>query len=264
MYQDIMRIYITTDLEGVCGVYRFEQTREYGTPANIEARHLLMGEVNAAVCGAFDGGATRVVVRDGHDGAKSFFPEQLDERAEMVMGGFRPRDLVLRQGFDAAILLGYHSMSNTERGILCHTQSSRTWDNYWINDELAGEIRQSAIVLGAFDMPVVMVTGDDKTVKEARDLLGSNIVTVQVKEGLSREGALMYSPKKARAMIREGAKQAMTRVSKVVPYKPEFPLKIRWQFLDSKIVTNYRGDAKRIDDRTLEKIVDKPENIISP
>ena len=223
-----------------------------------------MGEVNAAVCGAFDGGATRVVVRDGHGGARSFFPEELDERAEMVMGRYSPRDLVLRQGFDAAFLLGYHSMSNTERGILCHTQSSKTWDNYWINDELAGEICQSAIALGACDIPVVMVTGDDKTAKEARDLLGEDIVTVQVKTGLSREGALMYSPKKARAMIREGAKEAMKRISRVAPYKPEFPLKIRWQFLDSGTVARYKGDAKRIDDRTLEKIVDKPGDIISP
>ena len=170
-----MKIYITTDLEGVCGVYRFDQTREYGTPENIEARHLLMGEVNAAVAGAFDGGAIRVVVRDGHNGAKSFFPEELDERAEMVMGIFSPRDLVMRQGFDAAILLGYHAMSNTERGILCHTQSSKTWDNYWINGELAGEIRQSAITLGACNVPVVMVTGDDKTVKEARERQKRNL-----------------------------------------------------------------------------------------
>ena len=259
-----MKIYITTDLEGVCGVYRFDQTREYGTPENIEARHLLMGEVNAAVDGAFDGGAIRVVVRDGHNGAKSFFPEELDERAEMVMGIFSPRDLVMRQGYDAAILLGYHAMGNTERGILCHTQSSKTWDNYWINDELAGEIRQSAITLGACDIPVVMVTGDDKTAKEARDLLGDEIVTVQVKEGLSREGALMYSPRKARAMIRDGAKEAMERISKVKPYEQEFPAKIRWQFLHSDAVIQYKGDAKQIDDRTLEKIVHKPENIINP
>ena len=83
-----MKILIMTDLEGVCGVYRFEQTREYGTPANLEARRLLMGEINAAVRGAFDGGATRVVVWDGHDGSKSFLLEELDERAEVVMGVF--------------------------------------------------------------------------------------------------------------------------------------------------------------------------------
>ena len=109
-----------------------------------------------------------------------------------------------------------------------------------------------------------MVTGDDKTAKEARDLLGHEIVTVQVKEGLSREGALMYSPRKARAMIREGAKEAMERISRVKPYEQEFPVKIRWQFLHSATVTQYKGDAKQIDDRTLEKMVHKPENIISP
>lgn len=259
-----MKIYISTDLEGVCGVYRFEQTREYGKPANIEARHLLMGEVNAAVCGALDGGAARVVVRDGHDGSKSFIPEELDERAEMIMGGYSPYDIVLRQGFDGAILLGYHSMSHTVNGVLCHTQSSLTWDNYWINGRLAGEIHQSAILLGAYDIPVMMVTGDDKTVEEARNLLGNDIVTVRVKEGLSREGALMYSPKKARAMIREGAKEAMKRIGKIAPYKPDFPLKIRWQFKDSGIVDKYKGDAKRIDATTLEKVVTKPEDIIIP
>lgn len=259
-----MKIYISTDLEGISGVYRFAQTREYGTPENIEARHLLMGEVNAAVAGAFDGGATRVVVRDGHNGAISFFPEELDERAEMVMGRFSPFTKVMQKGFDAAILLGFHAMSNTEGGILCHTQSSKTWDNYWINDELAGEIRQSSTILGAYGVPVVMVTGDDKTVKEAKDLLGNQIVTVQVKEGLSREGALMLSPKKARAIIREGAKEAMKTIPEAKPYIQEFPAKIKWQFLSSEIVKNYKGDANRLDDRTLEKIVDRAENIISP
>ena len=259
-----MKIYILTDLEGVCGVYRFEQTREYGTPANIEARRLLMGEINAAVRGAFDGGATRVVVQDGHDGSKSFFLEELDERAEVVMGIFSPYDIVLRQGFDGAFLLGFHSMSHTKRGILCHTQSSLTWDNYWINDRLAGEIYQSAILLGACDIPVLMVTGDDKTVREARDFLGDDIVKVQVKTGLAREAALMYSPKRARALIYEGAKEAMKRVGKIKPCKPKFPLKIRWQFKDSGIVDRYKGDAKRIDATTLEKIVTKPEDIIHP
>ena len=259
-----MKILIMTDLEGVCGVYRFEQTREYGTPANLEARRLLMGEINAAVRGAFDGGATRVVVQDGHDGSKSFFLEELDERAEVVMGIFSPYDIVLRQGFDGAFLLGFHSMSHTKRGILCHTQSSLTWDNYWINDRLAGEIYQSAILLGACDIPVLMVTGDDKTVREARDFLGDDIVTVQVKTGLAREAALMYSPKRARALIYEGAKEAMKRVGKIKPCKPKFPLKIRWQFKDSGIVDRYKGDAKRIDATTLEKIVSKPEDIIHP
>ncbi len=259
-----MKVYISTDLEGVCGVFRWEQTREYDSVANTEARHLLMGEVNAAVAGAFDSGATRVVVRDGHNGGKSFFPEGLDERAEMIMGTVGLRELVLGEGFDCAFLLGYHAMSHTPNGILCHTQSSVGWNNYWIDGRLAGEIAQSAIWVGAYDIPVVMVTGDDTTCAEAHDWLGEEIVTVQVKQGLSREGALMLSPKRARALIRQGAKQAVQRASSISPYKPDFPLRVRWQFKDSATVDLYRGEATKIDGYTLEKEVHCPEDILLP
>jgi D-amino peptidase len=260
----IVRVYICTDLEGVCGVFRFEQTREYNTPANIEARHLLMGEVNAAVAGAFDAGATRVVVRDGHGGARSFFPEELDERAEMIMGMSGSPDAVMKDGFDCAFLLGYHAMSHTPHAVLCHTQSSATWNNYWINDRLAGEIAQSAIVMGGCDIPVAMVTGDDFTCVEARDWLGDDIVTVQVKKGLTREGAVMLAPKRARQLIREGAKEAVGKAASLKPLKPKFPLKIRWQFKDSGIVDNYNGNATKIDGYTLEKMVDSPTGVYSP
>lgn len=259
-----MNVYICTDLEGVCGVFRWEQTRDYGTPENIEVRHLLMGEVNAAVAGAFDAGATRVVVRDGHNGAKSFLPEALDERAEMIMGHPADRSCVLDQGFDCGMLLGYHAMSHTANGILCHTQSSATWDHFWIEGRLAGEIAQSAIWLGGHGVPVVMVTGDDKTCTEARDWLGDEIVTVQVKQGLSREGALMLSPKRARALIRKGAAQAVKRATDATPYKVEFPLTLRFQFKDSKIVDLYRGDAERIDATTIEKQIHSPNDIFGP
>ncbi len=259
-----MRVYICTDLEGVCGVFRWEQTRKYDTPANIEARRLLMGEVNSAVAGAFDGGATRVVVRDGHGGARSFLPEELDERAEMILGVTARPDQVMREGFDAAILLGYHAMSHAPNAVLCHTQSSVGWNNYWINGRLAGEIAQSAIVMGGCDIPVVMVTGDDKTAAEAHDWLGDDIVTVQVKKALTRTGACMLAPKKARTLIREGAKRAMAKAGALKPYKPGFPLTIRWQFKDSQVIDTYRGEGRILDGNTIERAVQDPCDIYSP
>ncbi|MBN1347015.1 MAG: M55 family metallopeptidase [Phycisphaerae bacterium] len=259
-----MRVWITTDLEGVCGVYRWEQTRDYDSRANLEARQLLMGEVNAAVAGAFDGGAKRVVVWDGHDGSKSFFPEELDSRAEMIMGQVGDRKALLRQGFDCGILLGYHSMSHTAGGVLCHTQNSVAWNHLWINGRRAGEIAQCAISLGGFDIPVVMVTGDDGACAEARDWLGEEIVTVQVKQGLSREGALMLSPKRARELIRQGVMEALGKASVVKPLKPDFPLTLRFQFKDSKIVDTYRGEARTIDACTIEKEISDPDDVFGP
>jgi D-amino peptidase len=251
-------------LEGVCGVFRWEQTREYDTPANVEARRLLMGEVNAAVAGAFDGGATRVVVRDGHGGARSFLPEDLDERAEMILGATARPDQVMQEGFDAAFLLGYHAMSHTPNAVLCHTQSSVSWNNYWINGRLAGEIAQSAIVMGGCNIPVVMVTGDDKTAAEARDWLGDGIVTVQVKKALTRTGACMLAPRKARELIRAGATGALMRAASAKPFKPEFPLTIRWQFKDSQVLDTYRGEGRIVDGDTIERVVHDPCDIYAP
>lgn len=259
-----MRVYICTDLEGVCGVFQWGQTREHGTPENVEARHLLMGEVNAAVAGAFDGGATRVVVRDGHNGGMSFCPEELDGRAEMIMGMIPRPDAVWREGFDAAILLGYHAMSHAPAAVLCHTQSSMTWDHYWINGRRAGEIAQSAIGLGACGIPVVMVTGDDKTYAEAHDWLGENVVTVEVKKALSRQGALMLAPRRARALIREGADKAVAASASAKPLQPQFPLTIRWQYNDSQIVDAHKGDGTVVDGHTIERVVNDAAEILVP
>jgi D-amino peptidase len=54
------KIYIFTDLEGVSGVYKFEQTREKGTPLNIQACEYFMGDLSAVIRGLLDGGATPV------------------------------------------------------------------------------------------------------------------------------------------------------------------------------------------------------------
>ena len=64
-----MKVYLMTDLEGVAGVWKFEE-RDDVSAENFEcrmrARRLLTREVNAAVAGFFEGGATEVIVNDGH------------------------------------------------------------------------------------------------------------------------------------------------------------------------------------------------------
>ena len=258
-----MKVFVCTDLEGVCGVFRWEQT-DYGNPANMEARHLLMGEVNAAIAGACDAGATRVVVQDGHGGARSFLPEDLDERGRMAMGQVGNFDRLLEEGFDCAFLVGYHSMNHTPNGVLCHTQSSETWDNFWINGRLAGEIAQEAIWLGSHGIPITLVTGDGKACAEATAWLGKDVVTVAVKEGLSREGALMLAPKRARQLIRAAAKEAVQKAATLKPYNVNFPLTLRFQFTNSEIVDSYRGIARRIDACTIEKEIVRGVEVFGP
>ena len=261
-----MRIFILADLEGVCGVYRWDQTRDYDSRANLEARRLLMGEVNAAVDGAFLGGATRVVVEDGHLRGTNFFADDLDPRAEMAVGSYRPRDRVMAQGFDCAFLLGFHAMSHTPSAVLCHTHSSVLWNRYWINDRPAGEIAQMALLLGRLGVPIGMITGDEQTCDEGRQWLGEGLIGVAVKTGLGREGAIMLAPARARDRIREGAREAVSRAAggALRPFTMEWPVTARWEFKDSAVVDTYRGSGRIIDGATIEKVIDDPNDLFAP
>lgn len=192
-----------------------------------ESRRLLMGDINACVQGCLDGGADEVVVRDEHGGGFNIIPEQLHPQALCVTGVNRPRHVGLDAGYDAAVLLGYHARNGVTTGVLHHTQSSLSESKYWYNDRECGEIAQTSLILGHFGVPVVMVTGDEACCTEAREFLGDRIVTVAVKEGYSRECALLIAPRRAQEMIRRGARKAMARVEEAVPFTMELPIRGR-------------------------------------
>src|SRR5690606_16650190 len=128
-----MKILISTDIEGVAGVFHAEQTR----PGNGEyerARVWMTGEANAAIEAAFDGGADEVLVNDSHGGFRNLLPDALDARARVVLG--KPRYLGMMGGLeescDAVCLVGYHARSQA-RGILAHTINSFAYARIFIN-----------------------------------------------------------------------------------------------------------------------------------
>ena len=251
-----MRIIIATDLEGISGVCVWDQTRDRASTHYQEARRLLMDDIAAAVDGCLEGGATAVVVSDGHGGGFNIVPELMHPKAKYLTGQARPpmRERAhIYDGFDAAILLGYHAMAETGDGILRHTQSSRGGNRYWYNDRECGEIAQSALLYGHFGMPVVMVAGDEAACREARQFLGEDIVTAAVKEGFGEQFGLLLSPSAAHDLIRAGAKEAMGRVSRCKPFVMELPIKGRLQFAEKSTADNFKPRrAARIDDRTFE------------
>ena len=83
------KIYVMTDLEGASGVYKFTQTHETETPLSRQARGFFMGDVAAVVRGLRDGGATEIVVLDGH-GNRALLPELMVPGAKYVTGLPRP------------------------------------------------------------------------------------------------------------------------------------------------------------------------------
>jgi D-amino peptidase len=229
-----VKIYINTDLEGISGVFKFDQTREKDTPLNIQACEYFMDDLAAVINGLRDAGVSEIVVLDGH-GTQAIIPHLMVAGARYITG--RPRPGIgnltdLDSTFSGMILLGFHAMMGTPDGVLNHTQSSRTENRYWYNGVESGELAQNAAIAGYFGVPVIMATGDEATCREATKFFGNNCVTIPVKRGIAREAAVLYPFEETRNALYEGAKKAVAAISFCKPYIIKAPIKVREEYLD--------------------------------
>jgi D-amino peptidase len=229
-----VKIYVNTDLEGIGGVFKFAQTREKDSPANLQACEYFMGDVAAVVRGLRDGGATEVVVLDGH-GSQAVLPHLMVPGAVYITGTPRPGAGNLSEldsSFAGMVMVGFHAMMGTPDGVLHHTQSSRTENRYWYNGVESGELVQNAAIAGHYGVPAIMVTGDEATCREAKRFLGDDLVTVAVKKGLARESAVLYPFEEARKALYEGARRAIATIGARRPFVLQTPIAVKEQYLD--------------------------------
>ena len=253
-----LKIYVNTDLEGISGVFNFTQTREKGSPENLLACEYFMGDLEAVIQGLRDGGATEVVVLDGH-GNQAVVPHFMTPGATYITGRPRPGAgnlSLLDSSFSAMVMIGFHAMNGTPDGVLCHTQSSKTENRYWYNDMESGELLQNAVIAGYYGVPIVMVTGDEATCREAHRFFGDKIVTVSTKRGLAREAAQLYPFGETRKALYEGAKRAVSVISECKPYNLKFPVKAKKEQLVQE------SDSKEPKLVTKEKIISHPLQIL--
>jgi D-amino peptidase len=81
----------------------------------------------------------------------------------------------------------------------------------------------NAAIAGHFNVPVIMVTGDDATIAETRALIGE-FEPVITKEAISYHAAQLKSRAVVLEMIREAAGRAVSRIDEFRPYKPDSPV----------------------------------------
>jgi D-amino peptidase len=225
-----MKVLISADMEGTCGVSSWVQVTpsenaSAGEPHNQgeydRARHRMTAEVNAAIEGALEGGADEVIVNDSHDGMRNLIADSLHPSCRFISGNDKP--LSMMQGVDledvgCAFFTGYHAKAGTPGGPLAHTWSG------WVNDvrfdgRSTGEFGINAAIAGHFGVPITLVAGDEKAVAQTIEWVGDQCVGVVVKQGLSTTSALHVHPLKAQEMIRDGARQAVGNAKTAKPYK---------------------------------------------
>jgi D-amino peptidase len=249
-----MKVYITVDMEGASGVCCREQTGKE-SPLYQEGRRLLTGDVNAAVEGALAGGATEVIVADMHSSSFNLIPDQVHPAAKVIYGvpHSGPRFPYLDKSVEVMFAVGYHAMSGTQWGVLEHTMSSLHWRKVTVNGRAVGELGIDAGLAGAAGVPVVLVTGDDKVCREARQFLG-RVETVQVKQGVGRHRAMCLSPEKAQALIRAAAERALKLKRKIKPLVFKSPTAVAITYKHTEAADGAAlnsPDEKRIDAFTI-------------
>jgi len=229
-----MEVYISVDMEGVAGVVHVDQTRRTGHDYE-RARGWMTGEANAAVLGAFDGGATAVVVNDSHGDMRNLVLEELDPRAEIISGSLKPHSMVqgVKQGQAAALFIGYHAGAASQAGILDHTYFGKVVARCRVGGRDWNETAINAAVCGARGVPVALVTGDSTCCAQAREVLGDGVATVAVKEAYTRYSARSISPAVARERIRDAACRAVRRAGELRPFVPALPLALEIDFATS-------------------------------
>lgn len=255
-----MKLFVMVDMEGISGICRKSQVLPDGAHYP-QGRKYLTWDVNACVDGCFAGGAEEVTVRDAHGGGYHLIWEELDRRAAYIQGTSREQRMPEIGRYDGLILLGYHAMAGTPRAILEHTMSSVGWQNFWLNGEKAGEIAIDSAFAGDHGVPVVMVSGDDKTCAEARALM-PEVTTVETKKGLDVEGGILLSSKEAHERIRSGAAKAAESCRRVKPYTVSHPVTMRLERVSRGQVPTTDPRVTVIDGRTYEVTADTVEQAL--
>ena len=246
-----MKVYIVQDMEGVSGIVRKEgDLKEEGADRHREARLLMTLEINAAVEGALEGGATEVRVHEAH----RFILSELHPEAELVMGY---RNFLLDDSFSAMFIVGQHARARTMNAVMAHSWSSKSIREMSLNGILMGEIGLTAVYAGCYGVPVALVTGDRAATEEARELLG-DIETAAVKEGFGLNAALCMPFQKARDLIRQKARAAMGRCGEIAPYVLQPPIEFRTEFHSPAVAERCElfPGVKRLDATTVSYTAD--------
>ncbi|MEU8421986.1 M55 family metallopeptidase [Micromonospora sp. NPDC048835] len=221
-----MRVLISVDLEGISGVVHPTETN----PDRYDyerGRALMTAEANAAVAGVLDAKPEAVVwVADAHGSFRNILPEDLDRRVHLVRGKPRPLGMLagLDEHTDAVLFVGYHARAGAGPAVLAHTISDAILDVRVAGRPL-GEIGLNAAMAGHFDVPVVLLSGDDTACAEFGELVPS-AVTVAVKQTLGQAAAVALHPQEVRELLRHAAADAVARRASIPPVKLAGPLDV--------------------------------------
>ncbi|HEU5227592.1 MAG TPA: M55 family metallopeptidase [Ktedonobacteraceae bacterium] len=251
-----MKLFLSTDFEGTSGIVAWEQIIE-GNAEYEQGRRLLTNEVNAVIQGAMEGGATEFVVNDAHHYMRNLHPQDLAGRATLITGKHKPLYMMegLDGSFDGVCFVSYHGSIGAERAILSHTYNPGAIWEVRINGEVVGESGLNALVAAHYQVPIIFVSGDAVTAREA-EFIAPHAEKVVVKQSIGRFAASHLHPTIACELLQAGARSAMQRLSSMQPPQFALPvtLEITFQVADMADMALWVRGVERVAARTVKVV----------
>jgi D-amino peptidase len=254
-----LKVYISADMEGITGLVDAEDVQPPGRDYE-RGRVMMTEDVNAAVRGAFEGGATSVLVNDAHGPMRNLLPDLLDVRATLIKGRPKPMGMIegLTPEYDAVVCVGFHARAGI-LGVLSHSFMGHEIEDIWLDDRLVGEIGMLHATAAAYGVPVAMLTGDDAACAEMT-AWDADVATVPVKYAKDRFAAQLVPVPEARSAIETTARNAVGNL----PAAPAAStgthhLAVRWQSASVASHLPAIPGVHRRDDRTITVEAPMPE-----
>lgn len=251
-----LKVYISVDMEGVVGTVTDDQLGPGGFEYQ-RFREFMTREALAAVQAAKESGATEIVVSDSHGNGENLLIELFPSDVRIIRSW--PRRLAMMAGidatFDAVLFIGYHSSTSNPTGVRAHTFSSARLTRVALNGTNVTEAAWNAAIAGHFGVPVVMISGDDVVIEEARALLGP-IEGAEVKKSLGFHSANTLTPEASYTLIARKVKAALARLKDFKPYVLKTPITLDVSFKHYRVAEalQYLKGVERTDAHSIRYV----------
>ncbi|SHI02077.1 M55 family metallopeptidase [Clostridium grantii] len=216
-----MKIYLSVDIEGVTGVTHWDET-EKNKGDYSPFMEQMTKETKAACDGAINAGAKEIIIKDAHDSGRNINHNDLPQCTKLIRGwSGHPFSMVqdIDNTYDAAMFIGYHSCSHSDKNPLSHTMHPFSINYIKINGVYASEFLLHAYAAAYVGVPVVMVSGDEGLSEEVK-IINSNIHTVSVKQGIGASTVSIH-PEVAIDKIKKQAEVSLSNIKECKIKLPE-------------------------------------------
>lgn len=176
---------IVSDMEGMAGVTSWDDVT-LSNPEHDRYRVKLTKNI-CDVCNILKakfGDDTEIIIKDGHWTGRNILHEYVPSGVTLVTGKITDQPIVMEQmdsTFDGVLFINFHAPSPTLGNPLAHTESDETYIAFELNGELTSELGLFAYEAAMIGVPVVAVTGDEYTCREAKSKKITNRTVVTKK-----------------------------------------------------------------------------------